>query len=442
MSVSAIERYYSQVQAALSRVELEDGQSPWFNPGYKIPSLSNEMTEYLSAAQLGFAELGTVGGCRLTLLDLMGNPRTRTTKTFASLVIIARAIDYIRRTDERIMILTPSSANKATALRDAVARAYEAGLASPDQLRIACVVPQSSITKLWASSLSEEHALRPCNPICLYTGDDPAAVKVIAREVVQTTAEQLRAETGTNLWFTLDLKNYRPADAVRAFAEHELLPREKHISRWHAHAVSSAFGLLGHCLGTSLLEDSGPAPGYFLVQHLATPDMVLSLHRGDPARSGIPAYEFDRTQGIYRQDADRHFPATTFDTAENLEGTFYTRSPDTSTVINKLIRAQGGDGIVVSLHECLELYPRIRTMLADARIFLPVDPRDLREWSLVMVMTGVIKGIERGLVLTDEVVVHGSGSYAASDYTPVDKDLTHDVNDAADLRRVLLTAAR
>ena len=57
------------------------------------------------------------------MLDLTGNPGTHTTKTFASLLIVARAVEYIRRTGEKVVIFSPTSANKGTALRDAVLRA-------------------------------------------------------------------------------------------------------------------------------------------------------------------------------------------------------------------------------------------------------------------------------------------------------------------------------
>ena len=123
------------------------------------------------------SELGGYRGRTLVLLDLMGNPATRTTKTFASLVIVARAVRHIRATGEPITIITPSSANKATALRDAVYRALAAGLVGPEQLNIIVVVPPSATPKLWASPLTDDPDLRALNPIVVHQGAERAAVK-------------------------------------------------------------------------------------------------------------------------------------------------------------------------------------------------------------------------------------------------------------------------
>jgi len=46
------------------------------------------------------------------MLDLAREPGT-TPRDFASLLIVARAVQYIRRTGEPIMIFSPTSANKA-----------------------------------------------------------------------------------------------------------------------------------------------------------------------------------------------------------------------------------------------------------------------------------------------------------------------------------------
>ena len=67
-------------------------------------------------------------------------------------------MEYIRRTGEPVLIFTPSSANKATALRDAVDRALATGLVRTDQLRIAVVVPAVCRDKLRAGGLSADPA--------------------------------------------------------------------------------------------------------------------------------------------------------------------------------------------------------------------------------------------------------------------------------------------
>jgi len=77
----------------------------------------------------------------------------------------------------------------------------------------------------------------------------------------------------------------------------------------HAHAVSSAFGLLGYHRGRTVLERGGQAsadsrPATLLVQHMATSDMVLSLRHGGFDRDALPGYRRDAVTGLYHQDAD------------------------------------------------------------------------------------------------------------------------------------------
>jgi hypothetical protein len=420
---SALERYRGEVEGALSALAAlaAAGQGTGgFVPGYELPPPSPQLARYLSASTLDLSDLGDYRGHRLTLLNLMRNPRTRTTKTLPSLVIVARAAEHIRRTGERVMIVSPSSGNKATALRDAVLRAYEAGLVTPEQLQILVVVPETSRAKLWDSPLSTDPELRRRNPVATHAGAQAADVKPLAMALVDGYAETLWRRHGVRLWYTLDIENYKAADVVRACVEQEHLPTP--ASRLHVHAVSSAYGLLGHDLGARRLAAAGgpePSASYLLVQHLGTPDMVLSLHFGGTSRDLLPAYDHDAVTGLYVQHRDPRFPATTFDPHEVLDPTFYTSQPPTSAAMNPLIRRQGGGGIVVSLHECLERYPRLRALLAPAGVNLPADPRDLREWSLVMALTGLFNGIDRGLVDQDDIVVHGSGSYQAEDYTPI-----------------------
>jgi hypothetical protein len=434
--VNTLTAFEDRLRLALDRCRAESAPSNAFNPGFDLPVVDEKLRDFFSVAEAGFSELGTHGGSRLVLLDLMRNPRTRTTKTFGSLVMVARAVRYIRETGERVMILTPSSANKATALRDAVLRAHRAGLVTPEELQIVTLVPEVARGKLWSSALTADPDLAARNPMCVRRCDQPADVKLTATEAFPEAAAELKAGFGVNLWYTLDLANYRGADAARAFAEREFLPQRPGITRTHAHSVSSAFGLLGHHFGTTMLPPGEFPSQYFLVQHLATPDMVTSLYGTE-----VPEYRHDPETGLYHQDADPWFPAATFDPAENLEPTFYTRSPATSAVMNEIIRRQGGGGIVVSRQECLERYPRIRTMLAGAGVRLPADPWKVREWSLVMALTGVLNAIDRGLLTTGEVVVHGSGCYSEDDFTPIPEHRLHPVDTGADLKKVILAAA-
>ncbi|MEV7097649.1 DUF6002 family protein [Amycolatopsis sp. NPDC051045] len=428
-------RHGDDLRRALTVAGQSRPPSVGFQPEFALPDPSPRLRDFFSVVDLPFRRLGQVGGKELVFFDLMGNPGTRTAKTLASTVIVARAIRHIDRTGEPIVILTPSSANKATALRDAVLRAYQTGLANPDSLRIVTLVPDAARPKLWSSELTDDPALAAANPMCVLAPGHPDHVKTVALQALEMYSTEVYERTGARLWHTLDLANYRCADAVRAFVEQTDLPLEPGRTRVHAHAVSSAFGLLGHHFGTTLLTDP-PRSGYFLVQHLDTPDMVQSLH-------GIsaPDYRFDPATGLYHQDVEPRYPATTFDPAENLEATFYTRNPATSPAMNRIIEAQGGGGLVVSLHECLAGYGRVRALLGDAGITLPADPRSLREWSLVMLLTGVLNAVDRGLVDADEIVMHASGSYDASDYTPIPDRSLHPVGGVADLRLAILDTA-
>ncbi|WP_274561304.1 DUF6002 family protein [Streptomyces spiramyceticus] len=434
-SVNVLGDHGEQLRQALTATAGLRPPGAGFEPAFALPEPTDRLAEFFAVTDLRFAGLGTVGDTRLVLLDLMGNPGTRTVKTLASHVIVARAVRHIDSTGEAVMILTPSSANKATALRDAVLRAYRTGLATPGQLRIVTVVPDAARPKLWQSDLDDDPYLAARNPMCVLDREHPEHVKTVAVQAMEGH-ERLFNRYGFRLWHTLDLDNYRCADAVRAFAEDAALPLERGAVRVHAHAVSSAFGLLGHHFGTTLLPERPAPPQYFLVQHLATPDMVQSLYGTPP-----PEYRADAATGLYHQDEDPRYPYTTFSPAEELETTFYTRTPTTSRAMNEIIRANGGGGVVVSLHECLTRYGEIRALLARGGTRLPADPRALREWSLAMVTAGVLNGIDRGLIRADEVVVHASGSYGEGDFAPLPERSVRDVGGAEDVRRAVLDAA-
>lgn len=416
-----------------------------FSPGFALPEPGDAVRDFYAPATAGWSPLGEYAGHQLTLLDLAGNPATNTTKTYPSLLIVARAVEYIRRTGEPVMIFSPTSANKGTALRDAVLRAIDAGLVTPEQLRVAILAPRSCRDKLRASRLSTDPRLRALNPLLLYTGAQPEAVKPLAREFVDAHAAELKRRHGLNLWFSLELANYLVADTARAFFEHAVDPTDlAGRPRLHAHAVSSAFGLLGYHRGRAVLESGGEAsvatrPASLLVQHMATADMVLSLRHNSFDRDNLPGYRRDPATGLFAQDGDDpHFPAVTYDPDEVLDPTFYTRRPATSPTMNDLISRFGGDGIVVSLHECLQRYPTIRERLAEHPRPLPADFRTVREWSLVMALTGVLNAIDRGLVKPDtDIVVHGSGWYSTSDYQPMDPAAVSEVDDVADIAEVV-----
>jgi uncharacterized protein DUF6002 len=432
--------YYDRLPAVIDRYVPDtapDERMDAFTPGFALPELDDRVRDYFAVAEADLHDLGEYGDSKLMLLDLMRNPGTNTTKTLASLLIVARAVEYIRRTGHPVLIFSPTSANKGTALRDAVWRAIDTGLATREQLRIVTLAPGSCVDKLRSNPLSTDEELRALNPVLVYDGPQPEDVKVLGKQFAQTHGAWLAERHGSRMWFSLELRNYVIADAARAFLEQDVAPA--HPDRVQAHAVSSAFGLLGYTLGREILEQQGIAKvedraGYLLVQHLGTPDMVLSLHHGSHDRSTMPAYAQDEATGLYTQQESPHFPQVTFDPGEVLDPTFYTRAPVTSAEMNPLIERFGGAGIVVSLAECLRRYPLLRPWYAGTSRPLPSDFRTLREWSLVMASTGVLNALDRGLIKSGgEVVVHGSGSYSTADFQPLERAATTTVRTVDDI---------
>jgi hypothetical protein len=311
-------------------------------------------------------------------------------------------------------------------------------------LRVVTLAPAGCLPKLRASRLSTDPELRAANPLLIYPGEHAEDVKPLGRAFATQYGPQLRRRVGANLWYSLDLANYLVADTARAFLEHEADPPG--VPRVHAHAVSSAFGLLGYHRGRQILEDCGDAPAAtrpasLLVQHLGTPDMVLHVNHKSFDRTHVPTYR--REAGLFRQDTDPRFPATTYDPAEVLDPTFYTHRPATSPIMDEIISAYGGDGIVVSLHECLQRYAEVLDLMGNVDRPLPADPRTLREWSVAMALTGVCNAIDRGLVPAGrEIVVHGSGWYNTAEYAPPHPDDVVEVSTVEDIAAAVLGPQR
>lgn len=418
-------RYLDGVKKAFEKVDSANNNS--FEPPFELPELDDNLKNFFSVAEAEFIDLGMVKGKNLYLLNLMKNPATQTTKTLASLLMVARAVNHIRKTGEGILIFTPSSGNKAIALRDAVERAIKYKLVDPKLLRIVTLTPRESVYKLRNSELVSNEFLRNLNPIFVYKGDIPQDVKHVGKNFVDNYGEYIKEKYGLNIWYSLDLRNYKVADAIRAFFDYEYFPWEKKSGRRiHCHAVSSAYGLLGYNFGLHIIEEQGlllkDSPGYLLIQHAKTSDMVLNLLYQDFSRENFPKYFLDK-DGLYKQNSNDHFPKVTWDPEENVDPTFYTHCPPTSPEMNKLIAEYGGTGIVVSLYECLSRYGEIKNLLGNKGILLPNDPRDVLEWSLIMAFTGVLNAIERDLLNGfDDIVIHGSGLYCKGDYEPLSCD--------------------
>lgn len=58
-----------------------------------------------------------------------------------------------------------------------------------------------------------------------------------------------------------------------------------------------------------------------------------------------------------------------------------------------------------------------------------------------MAVTGVLNGLDRGLITSPDVLIHASGSYDAEDYLPPEGDQLQQISTLEDLRHVLHTAA-
>jgi hypothetical protein len=447
---NALSRYYDRIRAAAGHLSATRPPGNFFQPGWELPEPTGTLEEFFAVSTLSGGPLSEYRGRKLSFLDLTGNPGTRTTKTFGSAVIVARALRHTAVTGESVLLVSPSAANKAVALRDAVLRAYQVGAASPATLRVAVVVPAANLQKIWDSGLTAAK-YSAANPIGVFDGAEREHVKKLATAAVQMMSGEVLASSGFRIWYTLDPLNYMLADIVRAFFEDEMVPSTGSAHRWHAHAVSSAYGLLGHDLGRRELaqvsgsQPAAPRPRYLLVQHLETPDLVLNLRAEATANYRLPSYEIDQPTGQHRQvgPVDPHFPMVCYSGNERLERTFYTRNPPTIPLVQDLLARQGGDGIVVSLPECLARYQEIRRFLGYTTVApLPEDPRRLREWAGVMAVAGALTAIDRGLIpFGDELMVHCSGAYSEGDYEIPDRRQLYPVDATEDVAAMLRKAA-
>lgn len=429
---SVILRYLPGIQLAQQALaEQRTGSRPasLFEPSQEIPEITDSLREYFEPAKLRITRLKPYRDRNIRLLNLTSDPATNTTKTIPSLYIVARAVNHIQKTGENILIVVTTSGNKGTALRRSVERAIQCGLVTRDQLRILMIVPENSKHKLRASALSENPELRKLNPVVIYRGTSVAHMKQLGKDFQERYFDEVYEQTNTRIWYSLNLDNYKIPDSVRAYYEYEWNQHHGSSSasvRIAVQPVSSAYGLLGYHLGRTALVNQGLSTwdvncGYWLVQHLNTSDMVRHFYFGDFGRERMPAYSLEEATGIYRQKADPHFPFKTFDPDENLDSTFYTKEPATSPDASAMIRRFGGGGNVVSLAECLDRYPFIRQYVVDAGFRIPADPRHVREWSLPMVMTGVLNAIDRDLIPEGaDLTIHVTGFSTDQDFQPLD----------------------
>ncbi|MEV0327376.1 DUF6002 family protein [Micromonospora echinospora] len=410
-----LNRYHELLTATAGLLEKRriSSDNPW-SPPFRLPDPGDcRWADLFRGTPLRLGPAGTYRGHRIDVLDLTGNPGTMTTKSFASQTMVARAVLHAQDTGRPLRMLTPTSGNKGTALRDALARAQNLGIPGAELVSLVMVVPPASRHKLRRCRNDGDEAFRRRNPVVVADVSSGGALKAMAAEAASRAAGAGGGHV--DVWYTLALDNYRMADAVRAFAEEDavragVLPAGP---RLHAHAVSSAYGLLGYRLGREVLAASGRpadvgAASYLLVQHLGTPDMVLHLYGLD--RAGMPRFTADVDGEGFVQHDDPRFPLVTDDPSEVLDPTFYTSDPPTAPAMTDAIRRHGGGGVVVSRRECVDRFPEVRDLLGDMLPF-PDRPGDLREWSLVMAGCGLLNALDRGLVEARDVLLHASGTY-------------------------------
>ncbi|MEK8146032.1 DUF6002 family protein [Streptomyces sp. M10(2022)] len=220
----------------------------------ELAAKSAEFTKFTEVTDVGLTQVQS----HTYILDLMRNPGARTTKTVASLLMIARAAAHIRRTGERVLLLTPTSGNKGTALRDAVARAYETGLATPDELRIAVLAPRRRGP---AAGLSAHRRAVPADG----EPDGPRRRQAAGRcEAAQQRGRGTVRRGDLRHYGLPHLVHARPRQLPHRGCGARLRRGRTPATHWavrarvHAHAVSSAFGLLGYHLGHQLLTDGLP----------------------------------------------------------------------------------------------------------------------------------------------------------------------------------------
>lgn len=409
-------KYYRALQLAEKLLPKEVDRDDFFS----LPELTEDYIKFFEHTKISIHSLNNYKNHSINLLNLMSDPDTNTTKSFASLLTVAKLINHIKTTNETIILLTPSSGNKAIAFRSAVARAITMGLVPKEKLRTFSIIPKRSQEKFRESVLYQDKTLRELNPFFIFSGDEPEDVKRIVYNFYQKNVPILMNK-GIRLWYSLHINNYKIADSIRAFFDYEMFHFEKNSTlfknRWHAQAVSSAFGLIGYNLGCEVLAQQNllskaDFPGYMLIQHAATPDMILHLYNQTFSRSHFPQYAYSEQENLFVQHENPHFPYYTYDLNEILEPTFYTHKPATAGFMTGLINTYGGTGIVVSLAECINRYPLIRRMLQEVDIHLPPDLRRVGEWSTIIALTGILNAIDRNLIPSKKLInLHATGFY-------------------------------
>jgi Family of unknown function (DUF6002) len=424
---SVINRYYKGIELAERLAGAQGKISHLVNPilNLKLPRLNDEYRAFFNEARMDIYRLPDYADYNIHLLDLTLNQFTQTTKIYASLLTVAKIVEYIRQTGESVIILTPSSANKGIALTYAVSKAIAQGLVPKEKLKIVTVIPESSSLKLRTETNPKRYSQENFSQAVIFEGNPPEQVKHITAELYNTCADEFWKKYRTRLWYSLHIDNYRLADTLRAFFDYEMSLIHNRINNfkntWHIQSVSSAYGLIGYHLGCMVLAQQKiisevDFPGFFLVQPLNTPDMVLHLLFGNCDRRNLPIYHMDGNTKYYVQNQSPYFPYYTHDPDEILESTFYSHLPATKDLMSGLIGKLGGSGIVVSLAECMERFALIHYMFIHINLEFPTDPRIIKEWSSIMALTGALNAIDRKLIPSKKsLLIHSSGLYTEYD---------------------------
>jgi hypothetical protein len=84
----------------------------------------------------------------------------------------------------------------------------------------------------------------------------------------------------------------------------------------------------------------------------------------------------------------------------------------------------------------------VRSLLGNADVSLPANPTELREWSLIMAVTGLLNAIDRDLVPESDIVVHGSGAYSVGDFDGVTVRDMYEVGLDDSLKNVVFEATK
>lgn len=86
----------------------------------------------------------------------------------------------------------------------------------------------------------------------------------------------------------------------------------------------------------------------------------------------------------------------------------------------------------------MQRYSECAQLLTSTPVKLPADPRDLKEWSLVMALTGCLNAIDRHLLIgMDGCTIHASGSYCRQDYEAMPTDGLSFVSSAEEMMEKL-----